>query len=115
MTTRERLHRLVDDLSAGAAVEAETALLEVIERQGADEGADAEDTHADATIARTYERTPQTPEVQLTVRGGMSVACVVSLDNLRTVPRALPTKRITELGPERMREVCKALATATAC
>jgi mRNA interferase MazF len=65
------------------------------------------------TRTRTIREIPT--EVQLTVRDGMSADCVVSLDNLRTVPRALLTEHITALGPERMREVCKALATATAC
>jgi hypothetical protein len=58
MTTKERLHRLVEDLPDVAAVEAEAALLEVMERQGAA----TEDTTAGATITRTYELTPQTSE-----------------------------------------------------
>jgi mRNA-degrading endonuclease toxin of MazEF toxin-antitoxin module len=37
------------------------------------------------------------------------------LDNLRTVPKALPTEPITALGPERMTEVCRALDAATGC
>jgi mRNA-degrading endonuclease toxin of MazEF toxin-antitoxin module len=45
----------------------------------------------------------------------MPVECAVSLDNLRTVPRALLTEPITKLDPARMEAVCRALAHSTGC
>jgi mRNA-degrading endonuclease toxin of MazEF toxin-antitoxin module len=41
--------------------------------------------------------------------------CVVSTDNITVVRKALLTRHITTLGPERMSEVCRALAYATSC
>jgi hypothetical protein len=38
---------------------------------------------------------------------GMASECVVSLDNLRTVPKAQLVEAITELGTERMDQVSK--------
>jgi mRNA interferase MazF len=46
---------------------------------------------------------------------GMPVECAVSLDNLRTVPRALLTEPITKLEPARMDAVCRALANSAGC
>jgi mRNA interferase MazF len=54
-------------------------------------------------------------EVQLGPADGMPVECAVSLDNLRTVPKALLTEPITKLDPERMNAICRALARATGC
>jgi mRNA interferase MazF len=54
-------------------------------------------------------------EVQLGPADGMPVECAVSLDNLRTVPKALLTEPITKLEPERMDAICRALARATGC
>ena len=54
-------------------------------------------------------------EVQLGPADGMPVECAVSLDNLRTVPQALLTESITQLGSERTDVVCRALARATGC
>jgi mRNA-degrading endonuclease toxin of MazEF toxin-antitoxin module len=45
----------------------------------------------------------------------MPVACVVSLDNLRTVPLALLTESITRLDALRMDEIYRALARAAGC
>jgi mRNA-degrading endonuclease toxin of MazEF toxin-antitoxin module len=45
----------------------------------------------------------------------MPVECAVSLDNLRTVPRALLTEPITKLDPARMEAVCRALANSAGC
>ena len=41
--------------------------------------------------------------------------CVVTLDNVRTVPQAYLTASVTALGPERMAEVCQALRVAVDC
>jgi mRNA interferase MazF len=54
-------------------------------------------------------------EVQLGPADGMPVECAVSLDNLRTLPKALLTEPITKLDPERMNAICRALARATGC
>ena len=54
-------------------------------------------------------------EVRLGPEDGMPQACVVSLDNLRTVPKAQLTEPITQLGTDRLDELCRALAAASAC
>lgn len=54
-------------------------------------------------------------EVVLDEDDGMPRACVVSLDNVATTPTAYLSDRITRLGPDRMHEVCRALAHATGC
>lgn len=55
-------------------------------------------------------------EVSLTVSDdGVAQNCVVNLDNVETVPQSLLTERMTALSPVRMRDVCAALGTATAC
>jgi mRNA interferase MazF len=54
-------------------------------------------------------------EVPLDRDDGMPRECVLSLDNTFSVRKALLTARITKLGPERMDEVCRALARATSC
>jgi mRNA interferase MazF len=54
-------------------------------------------------------------EVGLDEADGMPQACVLALDNLRQVRPSYLTRRITALGPERMREVCQALHAAVDC
>lgn len=54
-------------------------------------------------------------EVQLGEEDGMPRECVVSLDNLRLVPRGELVNPIASLDGKRMREVCRALSIATAC
>jgi len=54
-------------------------------------------------------------EVQLDAGDGMPRECAISLDNLRTVPKALLVEPITELGAGKMAEVCQALEAATGC
>ncbi len=54
-------------------------------------------------------------EVPLDQDDGMPQPCVLVLDNTFSARKALLTKRITELGPERMDRVCRALARATDC
>jgi len=66
-----------------------------------------------ATATRTIRSIPT--EVELGSADGMPERCVVSLDNLQSVPKALLTERITGLSGARMREVCLALARATGC
>lgn len=45
----------------------------------------------------------------------MPAECVVSLDNIRQVYRALLEDPVTSLRGKRMHEVCYALAIATGC
>lgn len=54
-------------------------------------------------------------EVGLGRSDGMPAECALTLDNLATLRVSLFTERITQLSQGRMREVCEALARATAC
>jgi mRNA interferase MazF len=54
-------------------------------------------------------------EVPLGVDDGMPVECALSLDNMAVIPRPYFVERITKLGPDRLSEVCRALAVATGC
>jgi mRNA interferase MazF len=54
-------------------------------------------------------------EVRLDTDDGMPRPCVLVLDSLVTVRKALLTGRITELSPVRMHAVCRALVAATGC
>lgn len=66
-----------------------------------------------APITRTMRGIPT--EVPLDRSDGMAVECVVTVDNLALVPKANLTSRITTLNPERVRQVCAAVALAIAC
>ena len=67
-----------------------------------------------ALITRTIRDIPT--EVPLTQRhDGMPDDCAISLDNLRTVSKALLTDRITSLSGAQMHQVCTALDMATGC
>jgi mRNA interferase MazF len=54
-------------------------------------------------------------EIRLGTSDGMPEDCALSLDNIAVVPRGFFTERITRLGPDRLSQVCSALATATGC
>ena len=54
-------------------------------------------------------------EVPLGELDGMPAECALTLDNVSLVRVALCTERITRLGPDRMKDVCEALRTATVC
>lgn len=54
-------------------------------------------------------------EVALDQSDGVPQACVVTLDNVATMSRALLTRRLGSLSPERMAQVCAALAAAVDC
>jgi len=54
-------------------------------------------------------------EVVLGRADGMPTACCLTLDNVTVIRPALCVERITRLSAARMREVCAALALATAC
>lgn len=66
-----------------------------------------------AIVTRTVRGIPT--EVRLDADDGMPEECVVSLDNLRHIPRAFLGDPITTLSGPRMHEVCRALAIATGC
>lgn len=66
-----------------------------------------------APATRTIRDIPT--EVRLTKRDGMPSLCVLSFDNLVTVPKAFLTERITTVPEARMPELCEALRTATGC
>jgi mRNA interferase MazF len=54
-------------------------------------------------------------ELPLDEADGLPQPCVASLDNVQPLAAALLVERVTQLGPERMRQVCSALAIATGC
>ncbi len=54
-------------------------------------------------------------EVALDRADGMPAPCALTLDNVTTIRHSMCTERITRLGPERLSEVCEALANATSC
>ncbi|MGD0385971.1 MAG: type II toxin-antitoxin system PemK/MazF family toxin [Solirubrobacteraceae bacterium] len=66
-----------------------------------------------APATRTVRGIPT--EVLLGPDDGMPEACVLSFDNLTTVPKALLTERITRLPPARLAEICPALTVAAGC
>jgi mRNA interferase MazF len=54
-------------------------------------------------------------EVPLGIDDGMPAECALSLDKTTVIPSAYFVERITKLGPDRLTEVCRALAIATGC
>jgi mRNA interferase MazF len=54
-------------------------------------------------------------EVALARADGMPAECVLSLDNVTSVPKSFFRERITRLSSARMSEVCRALAIASGC
>jgi mRNA interferase MazF len=55
-------------------------------------------------------------ELQLTTAtDGVPTDCVVSFDNLHTVPRRAFRRRVASLSPLRMNEACQALNNALGC
>ncbi|HUG83808.1 MAG TPA: type II toxin-antitoxin system PemK/MazF family toxin [Euzebya sp.] len=66
-----------------------------------------------APLTTTVRRIPS--EVALGVEDGVPKTCVVSLDNLAPVRKAHLTHRVTALGPDRLAEVCRAIAIAVDC
>ena len=67
-----------------------------------------------AALSRT--RRGVVSEVQLTVaEDGVASDCVVSMDNLHTLPLIAFRRRLTTLSPRRMGRACRALRAAFAC
>jgi mRNA interferase MazF len=78
-----------------------------------DEAIDRLDNIVVATVSKHVWGIPS--EVLLCSEDGMSRECAVSLDNLRTVPKALLVEPITKLSPRRIDELCRALDAASGC
>jgi mRNA interferase MazF len=53
--------------------------------------------------------------VRLGPDDGVDRECIAPLDNLTLLPRERFVRRIGELAPSRMEELCRALAIAVAC
>ena len=66
-----------------------------------------------APITSTVRGVPS--EVVLGPEDGMKRACAVNLHNVITVPQASVGRRLAQLTPPRLREVCTALAFALGC
>ena len=56
-----------------------------------------------------------TSELRLGRDDGLLRDCVVSFDNVRTIPRSSFRRKVTALRPSRMDEVCDRLADALGC
>jgi len=66
-----------------------------------------------APITSTIRGTPS--EVRLGREDGLRQPCVANLHNLVTIPREALGRRLAGLPPERMREVCAAIAFSLGC
>ena len=66
-----------------------------------------------AMVTRTDRGLPT--EVALDTDDGVRFPCVVSLDNVAPLPKRALVHAVTKLSPERMHQVCQALAIATGC
>jgi mRNA interferase MazF len=66
-----------------------------------------------APITSTLRGVPS--EVALGAEDGMKQACAVNLHNLVTVSKDDLGRRVAQLGAERLRQVCAALAFALGC
>lgn len=54
-------------------------------------------------------------EVRLGPEDGMPSECVLPMDSIAPVSKALLTERITRLGPGKLAEVCRTLNVAMGC
>jgi len=54
-------------------------------------------------------------EVVLDERDGMKMRCAVNLHNTGTIPQMRLGRRLAQLSPERMHEVCAALRFSLGC
>jgi mRNA interferase MazF len=66
-----------------------------------------------APITSTIRGVPS--EVALGIEDGMRQPCAANLHNVMTVAQEGVGRRLAQLGPRRMREVCAALAFALGC
>jgi mRNA interferase MazF len=65
--------------------------------------------------ALTRTRRGVVSELELTPADGVPTLCFASFDNLHTLPRASFRRQVTQLGPARMAQACRALRDATDC
>jgi len=66
--------------------------------------------------ALTRTRRGLVSEVHLTARDdGVPTDCVVSFDNLHTIPREVFRRRVATLSPARLEQACRALTAAAGC
>ena len=63
-----------------------------------------------APVTRTIRKIPV--EVPLDQSDGMPTRCVVNLDDITTLPKALIKQRITSLSPEKIRRIDEAIRFA---
>jgi mRNA interferase MazF len=54
-------------------------------------------------------------EVEIGPADGMPRTCVLNADQIDAADKIFLIERITDLGPEKMHEVCRALSAATDC
>jgi mRNA interferase MazF len=66
-----------------------------------------------APITSTIRGVPS--EVALGLEDGMKQPCAVNLHNVVTIAKDGLGRRLAQLGPDRMRQVCAALAFALEC
>ena len=66
-----------------------------------------------APVTSTIRGIPS--EVIVGVAEGLKRDSAVNLDHVQTVEQARLTKYVGQLGPDKMRAVCRALAIATGC
>lgn len=66
-----------------------------------------------APVTTTIREVPS--EVVLDVEDGVKQRCAVNLHNIVTVPQVSLGRRLSQLSPERMREVCAAVGFALSC
>ncbi|HWW95111.1 MAG TPA: type II toxin-antitoxin system PemK/MazF family toxin [Vicinamibacteria bacterium] len=66
-----------------------------------------------APVTSTIRGAPS--EVVVGVKEGLKHESAVNLDHVQTVERARLTSYVGHLGPDRMREVCRALSIAVGC
>jgi len=65
--------------------------------------------------ALTRTRRGVVSELELTPADGVPTLCIANFDNLHTLPRASFRRQVTQLGPARMAQACRALRDATDC
>jgi mRNA interferase MazF len=78
-----------------------------------DEAIEVLNTVLVAPITSTIREVPS--QVVIGEREGLDHDSAVSLDHVQCVDRAKLVRRLGRVSPERMREVCTALAVATGC
>ena len=73
------------------------------------------DLHSVIAVPATTTIRSIPTEVVLGPEDGMPAECVLSVDNITLMPKVFFSEPICRLTTERMRQVCRALATATGC